>query len=87
MFVGFIAKVTDREKAGEAYDKIAKNQAVLKAVHDYINQQRRRVLTLVTNQSVKELDATVTGQDTLRSELRKLDLEQVVSYSRLLGAD
>ena len=80
------AKVTDREKAGEAYDKIAKNQAILKAVHDYINQQRHRVLTLVTNQSVKELDPTVTGQDTLRSELRKLDLDQVVSYSRLLGA-
>ena len=35
------AKVTDREKAGEAYDKIAKNQTVLKAIHDYINQQRR----------------------------------------------
>jgi hypothetical protein len=27
-------KVTDREKAGEAYDKIAQNQAILKAVHD-----------------------------------------------------
>ena len=38
------AKVTDREKAGEAYDKIAKNQTILKAVHDYINQQRHRVL-------------------------------------------
>jgi potassium efflux system protein len=80
------AKVTDREKAGEAYDRIAKNQAILTAVHDYIDQQRRRVLTLVNNQSVKELDATVTGQDTLRSDLRKLALEQVVSNSRLLGA-
>jgi potassium efflux system protein len=80
------AKVTDREKAGEAYDRIAKNQAILTAVHDYINQQRHHVLTLVTNQSVKELDATVTGQDTLRSELRNLALDQVVSYSRLLGA-
>ena len=80
------SKVTDREKAGEAYAKIAQNQAVLAAVHEYINQQRRHVLTLVTNQSVKELDATVTGQDNLRSELRNLALDQVVSYSRLLGA-
>ena len=80
------SKVTDRKKAGEAYAKIAQNQSVLAAVHDYINQQRRHVLTLVTSQSVKELDATVTGQDNLRSELRNLALDQVVSYSRLLGA-
>ena len=80
------AKVTDREKAGEAYHKIAENQAALKAVHDYVNQQRHSVLELVTNQSVKELDSTVTGRMTLRDELRKLDLDQVVSYSRLLGA-
>ncbi len=80
------AKVTDREKAGEAYDKIAKNQTVLKAVHDYVNQQRHRVLKLVTNQSVKELDPDVSGSDAFRNELRNLDLDQVVSYSRLLGA-
>jgi len=80
------AKVTDREKASVAYDNIAKNQMVLKATHDYVNQQRHRVLTQVTNQSVKELDSDVSGQDALRDELRKLDLDQVVSYSRLLGA-
>jgi small-conductance mechanosensitive channel len=44
------------------------------------------VLELVTSQSVKELDPTVSGSDALRDELRKLDLDQVVSYSRLLGA-
>ena len=80
------AKVTDREKAGEAYDKIAKNLAALKVIHDYINRQRDGALKRATSQTVKELDPTVTGADTLRDELRKLDLEQVVSYSRLLGA-
>lgn len=80
------AKVTDREKAGEAYDRIAQNQAVLTVVHEYINQLRRRVLAQVTNQSVKELDASITGQGSLRAELRNLALDQVVSYSRLLGA-
>ena len=80
------AKVTDREKAGEAYEKIAKNQTVLKAIHDYVNQQRHRVLTQVTNQSVKELDPDVSGSDAFSDELRNLDLDQVVSYSRLLGA-
>ena len=60
------AKVTDREKAGEAYDKITRNQSVLKAVHDYVNQQRHRVLTQVTNQSIKELDPTTSGSDALR---------------------
>jgi len=82
------AKVTDREKAGEAYDRIARNQEVLKTLHDYINQLRHRVLTKITNESVKELDSAVTGPDALRDELRKLDLDldQVVSFSRLLGA-
>jgi len=80
------AKVTNREKAGVAYDKIAQNQAVLKAVHDYIDQQRHSVLMLVTNQSVQELDPNVVGLDALGDELRHLDLDQVVSYSRLLGA-
>jgi len=80
------AKVTDREKAGEAYDRIAKNQKVLKATYDYINQQRRSGLTQLTNESVWELDSTVTESSALRDELRKLDLEQVVSYSRFLGS-
>jgi potassium efflux system protein len=80
------AKVTDREKAGEAYDRIAQNQKVLKATHEYINQQRHSRLTLLTNESVWELDPAVTGPDVLRDELRNLDLEQVVSYSRFLGA-
>jgi hypothetical protein len=41
---------------------------------------------LVTSQSVQELDPTVVGLDALGDELRHLDLDQVVSYSRLLGA-
>jgi len=77
--------VTDREKASEAYDKIVQFQAILKAIHDYVNQQRRHVLTLVTNLSLEELDSSVAGSDTLRDELRKLDLDQVVLYSRLMG--
>jgi len=78
--------VTDREKAGEAYDRIAKNQAALKFVHDYVNQQRHSVLALVTSETVKKLDPTDSGSDALRNELRYLDLEQALSYSRLLGA-
>ena len=80
------AKVTDREKAGEAYDRIAKNQEVLQATHDYINQQRQSRLTLLTNEAVLEIDPTDGWSDALRDELRNLDLEQVVSYSRFLGA-
>ncbi|MEI6269027.1 MAG: mechanosensitive ion channel domain-containing protein [Methylococcaceae bacterium] len=80
------AKVTDREKAGDVYGKIIQNQGILKAVHDYVNQQRHRVLTHITSQSVEELDSTLTGPDTIRDELRNLDLEQVVLWSRLLGA-
>ena len=80
------AKVTDREKAGEAYDRIAKNQKVLKAAHDYINRQRHSKLALLTNESVWELGPNVSGSGALRDELRNLDLEQVVSYSRFLGA-
>ncbi|MFA5924509.1 MAG: mechanosensitive ion channel domain-containing protein [Methylococcaceae bacterium] len=80
------AKVTDREKAGEAYDRIAENQKILKATHDYINQQRRSRLTLLTNESVWELDPTDTESSALRDKLRNLDLEQVVSFSRFLGA-
>lgn len=79
------AKVTDREKASAAYDKIAQNQVVLKVVHDYVDQQRHRVLTLVTNQSVEALDPAISGSDALRDILRDLDLDQVVSWSRLLG--
>jgi small-conductance mechanosensitive channel len=79
------AKVTDREKAGEAYHRIAKNQAILNVVHDYVNQQRNSVLEQITNQTVKGLDPTVSGSDALRDQLRKLDLDIVVSYSRLLG--
>lgn len=77
--------VTDRAKAGEAYNTIVQNQTILKAVHDYVNQQRRHILTLVTNLSVDELDSSVAGSDALRDELRKLDLDQVVLYSRLMG--
>jgi hypothetical protein len=66
------AKVTNREKAGVAYDKIAQNQAVLKAVHNYIDQQRHSVLMLVTSQSVQELDPTVAGLDALGDELHDL---------------
>lgn len=82
------AKVSDREKATEAYDKIAKNQVFLKSIGNYISQLRQRVLERVTDQAVKELDfnGTVTESQTLRDELRNLDLAQVLSYSRLLGA-
>ena len=78
-------KVTDREKTGEAYARIARNQTILKAVHDYVIHQRHRVLTLVTKQSVEELDPTNSGSDALRDQLRNLNLDQVVLYSRLLG--
>ncbi len=82
------AKVNEREKAREAYDKIAKNQLYLATVHDYVNQLRQRVLARVNDQAVKALDAgaTVTESYALRDELRNLYLDQVVSYSRLLGA-
>ena len=80
------AKVTDREKAGEAYDRIAENQKILKATHDYINQQRRSRLTLLTSDSTREVDPADTELSALSDELRNLDLEQVVSYSRYLGA-
>ncbi len=82
------AKVSDREKAKEAYDKIAKHQVFLKSVGNYISQLRHRVLERVTDQAVKELDVnvTVTESQPLRDELRNLDLDQVLSYSRLLGA-
>jgi potassium efflux system protein len=82
------AKVTDREKAREAYDKIAKNQVFLKSVRDYTSKLRQRVLERVTDQDVKELDfnVTVTESHALRNALRNLELDQVVSYSRLLGA-
>ena len=80
------SKVTDREKAGKAYDKIARSMNVLKVIYDYINRQRDGALERVTSQTVRALDPTVSGADTLRVELKKLDLEQIVSYSRLLGA-
>ena len=79
------SKVTDRKKAGEAYDKIAKNLSALKIIYDYLSRQRDGALERATGQTVSELDPTVSGADTLRAELKKLDLEQVVSYSRLLG--
>jgi small-conductance mechanosensitive channel len=80
------AKVTDREKAGEAYDKIAKNLSALKIIHDYLSRQRDGALERGTSQTLGELDPGVSGDDTLQDEIKKLDLEQVVSYSRLLGA-
>ena len=55
------------------------------AVHDYVIHQRHRVLTLVTKQSVEELDSAISGSDALGDELRNLNLDQVVLYSRLLG--
>ena len=80
------AKVTDREKAGEAYDKIAKNLSTLKIIYDYLSRQRDGALERVTSKTFRESDPAVSGADTLRGELNKLDLEQVFSYSRLLGA-
>jgi len=80
------AKVTDRDKANEAYEKISRNLGVLVAIREYVYQQRQRILAQVTSQAVKELDPTMTESNTLKDELRKLDLDQLVSYSRLLGA-
>ena len=80
------AKVTDREKAGEAYEKITRNQTVLTIVHDYINRQRHRILDLVTEQSIKELDPAITVSDAVSDKMKSLDLDQIVSYSRMLGA-
>ena len=81
------SKVTDREKAGEAYDKIAKNLTTLKVIYDYLNRQRDGALERVTSQTVRELDPTVSGADTLRAELKKLDLEQVVFILTLVGGN
>jgi potassium-dependent mechanosensitive channel len=80
------AKVTDREKANEAYDKISSNLAVLIGIHEYIYQQRQRILTQITSQTVKEFDPTATASNAFRDELRKLEFEQLALYSRLLGA-
>jgi potassium-dependent mechanosensitive channel len=80
------SKVTEREKAGEVYDKIAKHLITLKVIHDYLNRQRDGALERATSQTVSELDPAVSGADTLRDELKNLDLEQVFSFSRLLGA-
>jgi len=79
------AKVTDREKADEAYEKIANNQMVLQTIDEYVHQQRQHILTKITSRSVKELAPTDSESNALRDELRRLDLEQLVSYSRLLG--
>ncbi|NOT13048.1 MAG: mechanosensitive ion channel [Methylococcaceae bacterium] len=80
------AKVTDREKASEAYDKISNYIGLTTAIREYVFQQRQRILEQITIQSVKEIDPTVTEMNTLRDALRKLALDQLVSYSRLLGA-
>jgi small-conductance mechanosensitive channel len=80
------AKVTDREKAGEAYEKITRNQAVLTMIRDYINRQRHRLLVLVTDQSVNQRDTAMDGSDAVSDKIKNLDLDQIVSYSRMLGA-
>ena len=66
IFAGRSAKVTDREKAGEAYDKITQESGGFESGSDYVIHQRHRVLTLVTNQSVEELDPSINGSDALR---------------------
>ncbi|MCX7098636.1 MAG: mechanosensitive ion channel [Methylococcales bacterium] len=79
------SKVTDREKAAVAYEKITQNQAVLDAVHDYISQLRHHLLADVTRSTVQEIDPTIIGPENVGISLRNLGLEQVVYYSRLMG--
>lgn len=80
------AKVTDREKADEAYEKITNNQMILHTIDEYVHRQRQHILTKITSSSDKELNSTDTAESSaLREELRRLDLEQLVSFSRLMG--
>jgi len=80
------SKVTDREKAAEAYDKIIKNQLILTVIHDYIYQQRQSILEQVTSRASSERDLSTTESFALTDQLRTLDLNSLVLYSRLLGA-
>jgi len=80
-----LVKVTDREKANVIYDTITKNQAVLNVVNHYIRALRDQLLTQVTNQSIKQIDSTDVESNAAGAELKNLYLEQIVSYSRLLG--
>ncbi len=80
------SKVTDREKAAEAYDKIIKNQLILAVIHDYIYQQRQSILEQVTSRASTERDLTAAESLDLTDQLRTLDLNNLVLYSRLLGA-
>lgn len=79
------ATETDVKKIREAYSRIKKREALMKEVHDYILQQRQYLLTEVTNQTVKEIDLRVIGSDPIRDTIKKFKLDQVDSYSRLLG--
>jgi len=77
------AKVTEREKVTEAYAQIARNQKLLQVIHEYINQYRQRTMASVTDQVIDNIDQSVTGLDALGKAPD--DLDQVVSYSRLMG--
>jgi small-conductance mechanosensitive channel len=79
------ATETDVKKIREAYSRISKRQALMKEVHDYIEQQRQYLLTEVTNQTAKEIDLRVIGSDPILDTIKKFKLDQVDSYSRLLG--
>lgn len=80
------AKVADREKVNEAYAQISDYQKFLQLVYEYINLQRQRTMTLVTNQVIKNIGQPVDGPNTLNKTPGKPDFDQVVSYSRLLGS-
>ncbi|MGR8999600.1 MAG: mechanosensitive ion channel domain-containing protein [Gammaproteobacteria bacterium] len=79
-------KISEREKVKEAYARIGKYQKFLQIVYEYINQQRQSTLKLVTNQAIKNIDQPVTGLNTLDKTRENLDFDQVISYTRLLGA-
>ena len=80
------SKINEREKVKEAYAQINKYQKFLQFVYEYINQQRQRTLKQVTDQAIKNIDQPVTGSDVLGKATGNLDFDQVISYSRLVGA-
>lgn len=75
------AKVTDRKKAGEAYDLISKHQEILQAIYQYIVLHRQQTLALLTGETTER----VTESQDLTKPPETPDFDQVISYSRLLG--
>lgn len=79
-------KVTNREIANKAYIEIAKYEELLKNVHAYFTQMRQRTLESLMDQAIKNINQQVTGANALGKSPTNIDFDQVVSYSRLLGA-